>query len=156
MFEPTTRVLVVDDMPAMRQLVKGECKKLGFRTLHEAENGREGWNVLETQYDMGQPIQLVLSDWNMPIMTGIALLEMVRKTPQYKDLPFLLITAEGEQRQVLQAIQGGVSNYLVKPFTPASFKQKIELVWKKHNPMAATLARAGGAAPAKPGTPVKK
>ena len=143
MFPLTIRILIVDDMPAMRQLVKGECRKLGYKNLIDAENGRDAWAILETQRDLGQPIELVLSDWNMPVMTGIALLEKVRHEPGMQTLPFLLITAEGEQRQVLQAIQGGVSNYLVKPFTPATFKQKLEMVWKKHNsnPVAAALSR---------------
>lgn len=147
MFPKETRILIVDDMPAMRQIVKSECRRLGFRNTVEAENGRDAFTLLGTSLDGGQPIGLVLSDWNMPIMTGLALLEAVRQSPEFKHLPFLLITAEGEKRQVLQAIQLGVSNYMVKPFTPAMFSEKVLSVWKKHNPAG------GGATPA---APVKK
>jgi two-component system chemotaxis response regulator CheY len=68
----------------------------------------------------------------MPVMTGIDFLLAVRSSPNFKDLPFVMITAEGEKHQILQAIQRGVSNYITKPFTPASFKQKIEIVWGKY------------------------
>lgn len=133
MFPDTTRVLVVDDMPSMRQLVKQEARRLGLKHFTEAENGEVAWQVIETQHISGQPIELILSDWNMPVLSGIKLLERVRKTPEYSHLPFVLITAEGEQHQVLEAIKLKVSQYLVKPFTPATFKRRIEAVWAKHS-----------------------
>lgn len=136
MFADTTRILIVDDMATMRQLVKGQLRGMGFKNFLEAENGEAGFNALEAQSKSNEPIQLVLSDWNMPVMTGLDFLKKVRANPGFKDLPFLMITAEGEQSQVIEAIKSGVSNYLVKPFTPAAIQEKILAVWKKHNPGA--------------------
>lgn len=132
MFPEKTRVLIVDDMPAMRQLVKQECRRLGMRTFFEAENGQSAIEILETQQLRGEPIELILSDWNMPFITGIQLLKSVRDNPETSHLPFVLITAEGEQKQVLEAIKLKVSQYLVKPFTPAVFEKRLEAVWAKH------------------------
>jgi two-component system, chemotaxis family, chemotaxis protein CheY len=132
MFPATTRILIIDDMSTMRQLVKAQLRTMGFKNFYEAENGEQAFGVLQAQTKAQEGIELVLSDWNMPQLTGIDLLKRVRATPEYKELPFMLITAEGEQSQVLDAIKAGVSNYLVKPFTPASIQEKIAAVWKKH------------------------
>jgi two-component system, chemotaxis family, chemotaxis protein CheY len=134
MFPETTRILIVDDMLTMRQLVKGQLKLMGFKFFFDADNGENGLKVLEHQHSTGEPIGLVLSDWNMPVMTGLDFLKAVRAKPHFKDLPFLMVTAEGEQSQVVDAIKSGVSNYLIKPFTPASIKEKVLAVWKKHHP----------------------
>jgi two-component system chemotaxis response regulator CheY len=132
MFPPHTNVLVVDDMKQMRAMVKGQAKLLGMKNIWEATNGREALAILEERRTIGNPIHLILSDWNMPVLTGIDFLAAVRNSPHYKDLPFVMITAEGEKQQVLQAIQRGVSNYITKPFTPAAFKSKLEIVWSKY------------------------
>jgi two-component system chemotaxis response regulator CheY len=131
MFPPETNVLVVDDMKPMRTLVKGQARAVGMKNIWEATNGKEAMQVLTDQLAAGNPIHLILSDWNMPVMTGIDFLLAVRSSPNFKDMPFVMITAEGEKHQILQAIQRGVSNYITKPFTPASFKQKLEVVWTK-------------------------
>lgn len=123
-------------MATMRQLVKGQLRNMGFKCLYEADQGDSGFGMLVAQHTAKEPIGLVLSDWNMPTMTGLDLLKKVRATAEFKTLPFMLITAEGEQAQVVEAIKSGVSNYLVKPFTPASIQEKIAQVWKKHNPGA--------------------
>ena len=136
MFLPNTRILVVDDMTAMRQLVKNQLRNLGFQTIADANGGDVAWRVISERLPTHESIQLVLSDWNMPEGTGLDLLKKVRATPELKSLPFLMITAEGEQSQVVEAIRSGVSNYLVKPFTPAHFQEKLAAVWKKHNPGA--------------------
>jgi two-component system, chemotaxis family, chemotaxis protein CheY len=136
MFPADTRVLVVDDMAAMRQLVKGQVRNMGFKNVFDADHGETAFEILLTQLAKGEPIGLVLSDWNMPVMSGIDLLKKVRGMAEFKTLPFMLITAEGEQSQVVDAIKSGVSNYLVKPFTPAQIQEKIAAVWKKHNPGA--------------------
>lgn len=131
-FPPNTNVLIVDDMRPMRALVKGQAKLLGLKNIWEASNGKEAMAVLETQFEQGNPIHLILSDWNMPVMTGIDFLLAVRTSPKFKTMPFVMITAEGEKHQVVLAIQRGVSNYISKPFTPASFKSKLEIVWSKY------------------------
>ncbi len=131
MFPPETNVLVVDDMKPMRNLVKGQARLVGMKNIWEATNGKEAMAILEEQHAKGNPIHLILSDWNMPVMTGIDFLLAVRNSDKFKHLPFVMITAEGEKHQILQAIQRGVSNYITKPFTPASFKSKLEVVWTK-------------------------
>jgi two-component system chemotaxis response regulator CheY len=131
MFPANTNVLVVDDMKAMRNLVKGQARAVGMKNIWEATNGKEAMQVLINQKKEGNPIHLILSDWNMPVMTGIDFLLAVRSSEDFKHLPFVMITAEGEKHQIFQAIQRGVSNYITKPFTPAAFKSKLEIVWGK-------------------------
>ena len=134
MFSETTKILVVDDMNTMRALVKSQLKAMGFRRFVDADNGENAFKVLEAAKAENAPVELVLSDWNMPVMTGLEFLKKIRTIEAYKNLPFILGTAEGEQSQVMEAIKAGVSNYLVKPFTPAGLQEKILAVWKKHNP----------------------
>jgi len=133
MFPKDINILVVDDMVGMRKLIKSQLLELGYRNVSETENGKVAYSTVVEKHASGTPFGLILSDWNMPVMTGIEFLKKVRANPDVKKTPFLLITAEGEARQVLEAIRLGVSDYIVKPFTPAIFKAKFELVWKKHN-----------------------
>src|SRR5262249_13887355 len=131
MFTDTTPILIVDDMSAMRQALKNQLRGMGFKNFHEADNGETAFQILNTQLAAKTPIQLILSDWNMPGGNGLDFLKKVRATPSLKDLPFILVTAEGEQRQVVEAIKAGVSSYLVKPSTPAAIQEKILAVWRK-------------------------
>ncbi len=131
MIPANINVLVVDDMKTMRLLVKAQLSQLGLKNTIEANSGNAGFAAL-TAAKAEKPVSLILSDWNMPDGTGIDFLKKVRGTPDFQGLPFVLITAEGELSQVQEAIQLGVSNYLVKPFNPASFKEKVESAWKKH------------------------
>jgi len=133
MFAPETRILIVDDMLGMRKLVKDQLIKMGFKNIKEADNGETGYAELMAAAGRGEPYGLVLSDWNMPVLQGIEFLRRVRGMPQFANLPFMLITAEGEFNQVKEAIALKVSEYIVKPFTPATIKAKMEVVWKKHN-----------------------
>jgi two-component system chemotaxis response regulator CheY len=132
MFPSQTNVLVVDDLKQMRAMVKGQVRALGLKNVWEAVNGKEALAMLEARLLAHDPIHLILSDWNMPIMTGIDFLAAVRASPSFKDLPFIMITAESEKQQIVHAIQKGVSNYITKPFTPISFKSKLEIVWSKY------------------------
>ncbi len=132
MFPPNTNVLIVDDMKPMRMLVRGQVRLLGLRNSWEVANGKEALAVLEDQHQKGNPIHLILSDWNMPVMTGIDFLAAVRGSDKFKNLPFIMITAEGEKHQILNAAKAGVSNYVTKPFTPAQFKAKLEIVWSRY------------------------
>jgi CheY-like chemotaxis protein len=95
MFPPNTSVLVVDDMKQMRAMVKGQVRQLGMKDVAEATNGKEALAILEQRLAAGKPIHLILSDWNMPVMTGIDFLHAVRTSPHFKDMPFVMITAEG-------------------------------------------------------------
>ena len=134
MFPPDTRILVADDMPTIRDLVKAQLKNMGFRTILEAADGEQAMNVLISNSQAGTPIQLVISDWNMPKMTGLEFLKQVRASNDWANLPFVLLTSESERDQVTEAILAGVSQYVVKPFAAKIFEEKLKGVWAKHNP----------------------
>jgi two-component system, chemotaxis family, chemotaxis protein CheY len=129
MFAPTTRVLIVDDMSTMRKIVGKTCKELGFSDLTEAADGIQAWEALN---NAPAPIGLIISDWNMPNCTGIDLLKRVRGDSRFSKIPFLLVTAEAEQHQVIEAVKAGVDQYVVKPFTKDDLKTKLEAVYKKY------------------------
>ena len=128
MFDPKTRILVVDDMLTMRKLVSKVCKELGFSDITEATDGALAWQAISTA---SPPFGLVISDWNMPNCTGLELLKRVRGDAKFAKLPFVLVTAEAEQHQIIEAVKAGVSNYVVKPFTADGLKQKLEQVHAK-------------------------
>ncbi len=128
MFDPKTRILVIDDMMTMRKLVSKICKELGFTDITEASDGAQGWEAINSA---NPPFGLIISDWNMPNTTGLDLLKRVRADSRFVKLPFVLVTAEAEQHQVVEAIKAGVSNYVVKPFTAESLKEKLEAAYKK-------------------------
>lgn len=128
MFDPSLTVLVADDMLTMRKLVTKALKTMGFSKFVEAKDGREAWEKLSASEE---PIGIIISDWNMPNSSGLEFLKRVRAETRFKELPFLLVTAEAEKTQVAEAIQAGVSNYVVKPFTPEVLKEKLEAVYKK-------------------------
>ena len=116
-------ILVVDDFSTMRRIIKGALKKAGFSNIIEAEDGKIALKELQKQ-----KIGLIFSDWNMPNMNGLELLKAVRSDEKLKDIPFILVTAEGQKDNVMEAIKSGVSNYIVKPFTTETLKEKIEKV----------------------------
>lgn len=128
MFDPKTRILVVDDMMTMRKLVMKICKELGFKDFTEAADGNIAWNVLQ---ETNPPIGLIISDWNMPNTTGLELLKKVRADDRFKSVPFLMVTAESEKHQIMGALQAGVTNYVVKPFTAELLREKLEAAHKK-------------------------
>jgi two-component system chemotaxis response regulator CheY len=128
MFDLKTKILVVDDMLTMRKLVMKVCKEIGFTDLTEAADGALAWEAVSTA---NPPFGLVISDWNMPNMSGLDFLKKVRADARFKALPFVLVTAEAEQDQIVEAIKSGVSNYVVKPFTADILKAKLETVHKK-------------------------
>lgn len=133
MFPPDTRILVIDDMPSIRDLVKNHLKAMGYKNLLECADGEEGLKVLIQQNSSSQPIQLVISDWNMPKLNGLDLLKQVRATAEWQNLPFVLLTSESEREQVTEAVLAGVSQYIVKPFAAKIFEDKLKTVWAKHN-----------------------
>ena len=115
-------------MKTMRKIGMKSCKALNFSDFVEAEDGQKAWEVLNDNPDVG----LIISDWNMPNCTGLEFLKRVRADSRFKELPFLMVTAENEASQVKEAITAGVSNYLVKPFDPPSLQAKLEMCYKKH------------------------
>ncbi len=134
MFDPKTIILVVDDMKTMRKLVKKSCTDLGFSNFLEAEDGAQAFETLAAA---NPPVGLVISDWNMPNCTGLDFLKRVRAESRFKHTPFLLLTAESESSQVATAIQVGVDNYMIKPFSTNALSEKLTAVYKKRNPAAA-------------------
>ncbi len=128
MFDLKSKVLIVDDMLTMRKLVTKACKEIGFTDFTEAADGKLAWEVINAA---NPPIELIISDWNMPNCSGLDLLKRVRGDSRFKHLPFVLVTAEAEKTQVVEAVKAGVSNYVVKPFTPAQLTEKLEAAHKK-------------------------
>ncbi len=133
MFPLETRILVIDDMPSIRDLVKNHLKVMGYKNILEAGDGEQGHKVLIQQHTAALPVQLVISDWNMPILNGLDLLKMLRKTTEWQSLPFVILTSEAEREQVTEAILAGVSQYVVKPFAGKIFEDKLKAAWQKHN-----------------------
>lgn len=118
--------LVVDDMGPMRRTVSLTLRELGFENIAEAKNGREAFDKIKTNLDVpGKKIELAIVDWNMAPLTGLDLLKMVRKEKTMQDIIFIMITAEQLQDNVIAAIQAGVDDYIVKPFTPKTVKAKF-------------------------------
>lgn len=116
-------ILVVDDFSTMIRIVTNLLKELGFTNIDDANDGSKAWPMIQSgKYDF------VVSDWNMPEMTGIELLKKVRADETLKDMPFMLITAEQKRSQILEAAQAGVDGYIVKPFTAATLKEKIDKI----------------------------
>ncbi|MBW1721251.1 MAG: chemotaxis response regulator CheY [Deltaproteobacteria bacterium] len=123
-FDTSMKVLVVDDFATMRRIVKGVLKQLGFSDIVEAEDGNIALEELKKE-----KFGLIVSDWNMPNMTGLDLLKAVRGDANLKDIPFIMVTAEGQKENVVEAVKSGVSNYIVKPFTPETFSEKLQKVF---------------------------
>ncbi len=119
------KVLVVDDMASMRRILKNVLKKIGFKNIFEADDGFAALEELEKN-----KIDLIISDWNMPQKTGIELLKDIRDSEKYKATPFLMVTAEGQKQNVIEAVQAGVSQYVVKPFTPEQIVEKLDIMFK--------------------------
>lgn len=126
MFTPDTKILIVDDMMTMRKIVAKALKSLEFSDITECKNGQEAWETLQ-----GGGFQLVISDWNMPECTGIELLAKVRGDANLASMPFVLLTAEAEAEQVAEALEKGVDNYIVKPFSADTLKSKLEQAYNK-------------------------
>lgn len=117
-------VLVVDDFPTMRRIVINLLKQLGFQRINEAQDGLDAWNMMQET-----AIDFVVTDWNMPKMNGMELLKTIRSDSKYSSIPVLMVTAEAEKENIVQAIQAGVSNYIVKPFTAEILKEKLEKIF---------------------------
>ena len=119
-------ILVVDDFSTMRRILKTCLNQLGFSNITEAEDGK----VALDKMNAGS-FKLVISDWNMPNMMGIDLLKAVRSDEKLKTTPFVLVTAEGQKENVIEAAKAGVSNYVIKPFTADTLQTKLEAVFNK-------------------------
>ena len=126
--KPEMKVLVVDDFVTMRRITKTLMKQLGYTNMVEAEDGKQALDMLQKD----SSIEFVISDWNMPNMTGLELLQAVRADEKLKKLPFLMVTAEAEQENIMAAVKSGVSNYVIKPFTALTLQDKLAKVFANH------------------------
>lgn len=120
------KILVVDDFSTMRRIIKNLLKELGFTNIDEADDGTTALPMLQKgQYDF------LITDWNMPGMTGIDLLKNVRADPALAHLPVLMVTAEAKREQIIMAAQAGVNGYVVKPFNGPTLKEKIDKIFER-------------------------
>jgi len=117
------KVLIVDDQNSVRQMTRISLEEIGVRHIHEAENGNTALDTASLQ-----PLDLIISDFNMPEMDGLGLLRAVRSHPTARRVPFILVTGRGDRELVVKAAQAGANNYVVKPFTADILRQKIEQV----------------------------
>ncbi|MCX5836237.1 MAG: chemotaxis response regulator CheY [Deltaproteobacteria bacterium] len=120
------KILVVDDFATMRKVIRNLLKQVGYENIAEAEDGVAALKTLKSQ-----KVDLIVSDWNMPNMTGLELLKAVRADEELKQTPFLMVTAEALQDNVVAAVKAGVSNYIVKPFTAETLNEKIKKILDK-------------------------
>ena len=116
------KILVVDDSSTMRRIIINALKNVGFSDYVEASNGREGIEKLASNR-----VDLIITDWNMPEMTGVEFIRAVRANDTTKQIPTLMVTTNASQDDIAQAMEAGANNYLVKPFTPDGIKEKIQL-----------------------------
>jgi len=127
MADKNLKFLVVDDFSTMRRIVRNLLKELGYTNVDEAEDG-----VAALQKLKGSNFQFVVTDWNMPNMTGIELLQAIRADAGLKHLPVLMITAEAKKENIIAAAQSGASGYIVKPFTAGTLEEKLNKVFEKY------------------------
>lgn len=120
------KILIVDDFSTMRRIIKNLLRDLGFTNTQEADDGQTALPMLK-----GGDFDFLVTDWNMPGMTGIDLLKAVRADPKLSALPVLMVTAEAKRDQIIEAAQAGVNGYVVKPFTAAALKEKIEKIFQR-------------------------
>lgn len=132
MSDPKMKFLVVHDFSTMRRIVRNLLKELGFTNVDEAEDGQIALQKLNSL-----PFDFVVTDWNMPNMDGLTLLQNIRATPALKHLPVLMITAEAKKENIIAAAQAGASGYIVKPFTAATLSEKLEKIFEKMGQKAA-------------------
>jgi two-component system, chemotaxis family, chemotaxis protein CheY len=125
MSNSSLRFLVVDDFSTMRRIVRNLLKELGYTNTEEAEDGSVGLNRLKSE-----KFDFVVSDWNMPVMTGIEMLRQIRADPNLKSLPVLMVTAEARKENIIEAAQCGANGYIVKPFTAATLDEKLQKIFK--------------------------
>lgn len=126
MANPNMKFLVVDDFSTMRRIVRNLLKELGYSNVEEAEDGAVGLNMLKNG-----DFEFVVSDWNMPNMDGLTMLQSIRADDKLKHLPVLMVTAEAKKENIIAAAQAGASGYVVKPFTAATLDEKLGKIFEK-------------------------
>ena len=120
------KILIVDDFSTMRRIIKNLLRDLGFNNTQEADDGNTALPMLKSG-----DFQFVITDWNMPGMQGIDLLKAIRADDKLKTLPVLMVTAEAKREQIIEAAQAGINGYIVKPFTAATLKEKLDKIFER-------------------------
>ena len=126
MVDPKMKILVVDDFSTMRRIVRNLLKELGFANVDEAEDG-----AIALQKLQAGGFEFVVTDWNMPNMDGLTMLQNIRADPNLSKLPVLMVTAEAKKENIIAAAQAGASGYVVKPFTAATLEEKLNKIFEK-------------------------
>ncbi|RUO26367.1 chemotaxis protein CheY [Aliidiomarina minuta] len=124
--DKSMKILVVDDFSTMRRIIKNLLRDLGFQNIEEADDGTTALPMLQNG-----DFDFVVTDWNMPGMQGIDLLRAIRADDSMKEIPVLMVTAEAKREQIIEAAQAGVNGYIVKPFTAATLKEKLDKVFER-------------------------
>ncbi|XPV77090.1 MAG: response regulator [Desulfovibrio sp.] len=122
--ERNLKILIVEDNPGIRQIIADILRAKGFNNTTYADNGKIGWNQLENDIP-----NLLILDWDMPVMNGMELLKKIRADEKYETMPILMLTARAEQNDVIQAIQNGATDYIVKPFAPDTLYSKLASIF---------------------------
>jgi two-component system chemotaxis response regulator CheY len=128
MLDQNMKILVVDDFSTMRRIIKNILREIGYSNVDEADDGSTALEKLKSA-----KFDFVVTDWNMPNMPGIELLKAIRQDDGLKDTPVLMVTAEAAKENVVTAVAAGVNNYIVKPFTAAALKERIDIILQKVN-----------------------
>ena len=123
---PSMKILTVDDSATMRRIIKNSLKAIGYTAVIEAENGQVGLAKIQTE-----DVEFVITDWSMPVMTGLELVHAIRSNPALKSLPILMVTAVGQKEEIVQAVSAGVNGYIVKPFEAETLHAKMQQVLGK-------------------------
>ena len=119
------KILIVDDFATMRRIVRNVLRQIGFTNMVEADNGKNALKILKKEN-----IDLILCDWNMPEMPGIDLLKTLRSEDELKSIPFVMVTAEAQKDNIIEAVKAGVNSYIVKPFTAETVSEKLNIIFK--------------------------
>jgi two-component system chemotaxis response regulator CheY len=120
------KIITVDDSATMRRIIKNSLKAIGYEDIVEAENGQAGLAKIQSD-----GVEFVITDWSMPVMTGLELVHAIRGNPALKHLPVIMVTAVGQKEEIVQAIGAGVNGYVVKPFEPETLHAKMQQVLGK-------------------------
>jgi len=118
------KILVVDDFATMRKIIKNLLGQLGYKNVHEADDGSTALVMLEKER-----FDLIIADWNMPQMSGLNLLKTTRDNENYKNTPFVMVTAEANKNNIVAAIQAGATDYIIKPFNANTLQEKIKKIF---------------------------
>jgi len=137
MMNAKLRVLVVDDFEMMRFVLTKALREMGVSDVEEAEHGKQAIDKLADADVAGKPFDIVFCDWNMPEATGMEVLQFCRVMPTYQKMPFVMVTAEAESQNVIQAIKSGANDYIVKPVTPEDLTKKLDKLFTKFKLQAA-------------------